>query len=272
LPPASFAARTSALGYFVRLAGGRLHDLLNAIGRHQIGQPVAAEQQRGVGLHRNLTDVDEIGVNDRMRFRADVAIDLIATRVMHRINFGQFAGVLTFADGGVVRRQLLDPAAAKLVQARVSDVADHRAVAVDDCRRQHARHAVPFGAGGGLAMDLIVCAGDRIAQACRHRAVARGEFRAHHIQRRVGRPSARRLTADAIDDDEDAAVGVHKVAILVDDTLDADVGGAGRADCHSRPLTVAQPSAAIVTARTASTTYRSHRSNVMLTGSPVRSR
>ena len=69
-----------------------------------------------------------------VRLGADVAIHLVAARVLHRVELGQLARVFALADGRVIARDLLDAAAPELVEPRVSDVADDRA-AVANRRR-----------------------------------------------------------------------------------------------------------------------------------------
>ena len=79
-------------------------------------QAVAAEEQRGVRFERDLLDVDEIGIAGLVRLRADVAIHLIAARVLHRVELRQLARVFALADGRVIARDLLDAAGTQLVQ------------------------------------------------------------------------------------------------------------------------------------------------------------
>ena len=126
----------------------------------------------------------------------------------HRLELGELAGVLALADRRVVGRDLLDRPAAQLVEPRVADVADHRAVAVDHRDREHAGHAVPLGRERGLAVDLVVGEGDGVADAIRVGRRCRSQPRAHDVERRIGRPPAGGLSADAVDDDEDAALGI----------------------------------------------------------------
>ena len=82
----------------------------------------------------------------------------------------------------------------------------------------------------------------------RQRRRVRRQPRADDVERGVGRAAARGLTADAVDDDEDAAVRVDVETILVDVALGADVGDARGAELRAAfvtrgPSHTAQPSA-----------------------------
>src|SRR5678816_223855 len=95
-------------------------------------------------------------------------------------------------------------------------------------------------------MDFVVGQGDGFANAMRERAISgrrTGQAGADDVERGVGRAAARGLAADAVDDGEDAALGIAVKPILVDVALVADVGRARGAQLHSRPFHTAHPSA-----------------------------
>ncbi len=111
--------------HLVRLAGVLSNDPLDFIRGDQVREPVTAEEQCRVRLHRRVAHVDEIRVANFVRLGPDVAVDLVAAGMPHRVELGDFSGVLTLADRRVVRRQLLNLPAAQFVEPRVADVADH---------------------------------------------------------------------------------------------------------------------------------------------------
>ena len=67
------------------------------------------------------------GIVGLVALRADVAIHLVAPRVVHGFELGDFVRVLALADRRMVARDLLDAVAPDLVQPRVTDVPDDRA-------------------------------------------------------------------------------------------------------------------------------------------------
>ena len=73
------------------MAGESLDDLADRRRVDEVGQAVAAQQQRGVRLERRSEDVDELGIVRLVRLRPDVAIDLVAPRMPHRLALGQIS-------------------------------------------------------------------------------------------------------------------------------------------------------------------------------------
>ena len=200
----------------------------------QVRQAVAAEEQRRVGFKRDLLHVDEIGVGGFVRFRADVAVNLVAARVLHRVALGQLVRVFALADRGVIARDLLDEPAPQLVEPGIADVADKRMAVAHDDRREDAGHAVPLGPQARLAMDLVVRDRDRFAQAQRDRAGLAFQPGPEHLHRRVGGLAAGRLPADPVDDHEEPAREVNVEPILVDLALQPRIGLAGRSHGRDR--------------------------------------
>ena len=96
---------------------------------HLIGQPVAAQKQRRVGLERPTEYVDELRIIRVVMIGANVAIHLIATWMLHRFDFAQFSCVLAFAHGRVVPCQFLDTSGPQFVKPRIADVADDELLA-----------------------------------------------------------------------------------------------------------------------------------------------
>jgi len=64
-----------------------LHRALDFARAHLVRQPVAAQQQRAVGLERDALQLDEIGVARSMFPRPDVAIHFVAPRMPHGLGF-----------------------------------------------------------------------------------------------------------------------------------------------------------------------------------------
>ena len=133
---------------------------------------------------------------------------------------------------------------AQLVQPRVADVPDHDVAVVDDGDGEHAGHALPLGPERREPVDFVVGEGNGLAHAILDRAGLALEARAQHRQRGLGRLLARRLAADAVDDDEETARGVAVETILVDGALQTGMAVAGglehRADLHADSLAVSR--------------------------------
>src|SRR6185437_11573977 len=111
---------------------------------------------------------------------------------------------------------------------------------------EDARHASPVGGHRGEPEDLIVGEEDGLADAIFDAAGFALEPRAHERQRGFRGLLAGRLTADAVDDDEDAAERVVVVAIFVDLALEAGVARTGGAERRTN-LHRGHPSAAALT-------------------------
>src|SRR5688572_11908549 len=129
---------------------------------------------------------------------------------------------------------LLDVTVAGLVEPRITDMSDGSHVVLDHRDGEDAGHAVPFRAGGRQAVKLVVGQGDRLTYSLLNRTGLALEPLAQHAQRNVGGLAAGRLSADAVDDDEQTARLVGVEAILVDLTLKAGIGGAGSRDAAVR--------------------------------------
>ena len=82
--------------------------------RHEIGEPVTADEQRGVRLEGDLLDVHELRVVRIVRVRADVAKHFVPARMPHRVGFGDLVRVLTLAD--VAARIAPDAATVQVVE------------------------------------------------------------------------------------------------------------------------------------------------------------
>src|SRR5688572_19258817 len=148
----------------------------------------------------------------------------------HGMELRDLVRVLAFADRRMVACDLLDVAVANLVEPRVTDMSDGGHVILDDHDGEDAGHAGPFRAGGRQAVNLVVGHGDCLTYALPNGSGLALEPLAQHAQRNVGGLAAGRLSADAVDDDEQTARLVGVEAILVDLTLKAGIGGAGSRD------------------------------------------
>src|SRR6185436_2224134 len=89
-----------------------------------ISQSITANEQCCVGLEWLPEDVDEVRIVRLVALGSDVAVDLVAAWMLHRIALGELPGVLAFADGRVIARQLVDPPGTQLVQPCIADVPD----------------------------------------------------------------------------------------------------------------------------------------------------
>ena len=89
-----------------RRSGEGFDDAADRSGRHLIGEPVAAQEQRRVRLERHLAGEDRRRHLGAGRPRAEVLVDLVAARMPHRLGLGQRAAVLELADRRLIARQL----------------------------------------------------------------------------------------------------------------------------------------------------------------------
>ena len=102
---------------------------------------------------------------------------------------------------------------------------DGRAI-IEHCHGEHASHALPFGIGARGFENLIIGDGDGFADALFGGAGLTLKAGAEALDGDGGGFFASGLAADAIDDEEDAAVGVDVEGILV---ISADAAGVGAA-------------------------------------------
>ena len=179
-------------------------------------------------------DLDEVRGVRLAPLAADVAVDLVAAGVLHRLRLGELAGVLALADRRMIVRELGDPLRRQLVQAAVADVTDRQLPPFEHRQRQHARHALAAGVGLGAVQDLLVGEGDRLADARLGRPVLPREPVENRLDGDAGGDLSGGLPADAVDDEEDALRGVDVEAILVGVALAAGVAGAGGGNGRER--------------------------------------
>ena len=213
-----------SLHHLIGLARKAVDDVVHRRRVDQVGEAVAAEKQRGIRLERNLAHVDEVRIVRLVGVRTDVAIHLVAPRVVHRLELGELVGIFALANRRVIAGDFVDAIVPQLVQPRVADVADNRARLVHDHDREDARHAIPLRPQPGSAMDLVVRDRDGFPHPIDHRPRLPFQPRPHHCQRDVGGLSAGRVAADAVDDHEQASRHVDVDAIFVDVPLQARVG------------------------------------------------
>jgi hypothetical protein len=124
----------------------------------------------------------------------------------------------------VIARDLLYAVVPELVETRISNVADDRVAVLDDGNGEHACHAIPLEPRGGKTIDLVV--GDRngLADAIVSRTSLAFEASAQHGERDFRSFAAGGLSADTIDDHEQATVGIAVEPILIDLSLEPGVG------------------------------------------------
>ena len=213
---------------FPRLRGTGEHGAENFGRRHLVAEPVAAQQQGGVGFENSASDLDEAGVVGSVRFRTHVAVDFIAARMRHGVALAQLARVLALADGRVVVRQLVDLAAANLVEPGVAHVPDGEVALLHQRQREHAGHSLPLRVGARDIEYFVVGDGDGFADALLGGAGLPLQAAPDARLRNRRRLLARRLPAHAVDHQEDAAVHVVVDAVLVilADQARVAVGGA----------------------------------------------
>ena len=175
---------------------------------HLVAEPVAAEQQGAIGIEGNAVHFDEIGVVGRVLLRPDIAKDFVAARMTHGFGFADFVVILALAHGGMVVSDLANLAAADLVKARIAHVADYGRAVFQNGDRQDAGHPLPFGIAARLPQDFVVGHGDGFADALLGGAGLAFEARADTAHGDLGGLFAGGLAADAVDHEENAALGV----------------------------------------------------------------
>jgi len=182
---------------------------------HLVAEAVAREEEGAVGLEGDAADLDEAGVVGRVLLRADVAVDLVAARVLHGVGLAQLARVLALAHRRVIVGNFADGAGAELVQARIADVADGGAALLHQRGGEHARHALIFRVGAGHLEDFVVGDGDGLADALFGGAGLALEAAADAGLGDGGGAFAGGLPANAVHHQEDAALGVAVDAVFV---------------------------------------------------------
>ncbi len=218
----------------VRTARVIADDTKNSGRFDEIAQAIAAQQQRVAGTERDFMQIDELGIVRCVRLRANIAKDFVAPGMAHRMMLGNLVRVLALTNRRMVTRDLFDATVADFVETRVANVTDRRRPVLDNRDCENAGHAPPLRASGGQAMNFVVGNSDRFANAFANRARLALEALAQHAQGDVGCSSAGSLSADAVDDDEQAARFVNVEAVLVDLTLKASIGGTGGRDRAER--------------------------------------
>ena len=131
IPPAWFAAATSASAAAVGIVVGRRDQLCDLLVADDVGEPVGADQVEIAGRRdlRHRLDLDD-------RLGADRPGDHRAVRVLLGLLDGQPAGAHELADERVIGRELLEHAVPQPVRARIADVTDR-----DRARRSRRRGA-----------------------------------------------------------------------------------------------------------------------------------
>jgi len=129
----------------------------------------------------------------------------------------------------VVVAELLHAAVAIQIRARVADVREIGAAAMEPQRRQRRAHSLKAGIGLRSVEDGGAGRLRRFAQAGEHvfaiaRVVGRLELTDECVERHARRALARLMATHAISDGEQSDVGAHEVAVLVVIALFADVG------------------------------------------------
>jgi hypothetical protein len=204
-----------------------LDGALNFGGGDLIGQSITADEQGAFGVEGDALDLDEVGVVRFVLLGADVAEDLIAARMAHGFSFADLAFIFALADGGMIVRDLANLAAAEMVETRIAHVADDGRSIVEHGHGEHAGHALPFGIGLRSFEDFIIGDGDGFADALFGGASLALKAGTEALDGNGRGFFAGSLTADAIDDEEDAAVGVNVEGVLIVSADAAGVGAAG---------------------------------------------
>ena len=152
-PPWSFAAVISACVACAQVVAVPQHELGDALGVDHRRQAVGAEQEDVARLRRDRERVDV-----DVRVGAERARDHGALRVHLGLGRGELAAPHELGDERVVVGELLEPAVAEAVGARVADVADRdRAVLLAEERDRHRRaHARGRGVVERALVDAAV--------------------------------------------------------------------------------------------------------------------
>src|SRR5262249_35479124 len=123
--------------------------------------------------------------------------------------------VLSFTDRGMVTGYLGDPTLPDLVEARIAHMPDYGRSVVEQDNGQDARHAAPFGMGARRPKNFIVGHRDGLRDTFRGASRLAFQAAANPGQRNLGRLLASSLTANAVDHDEDATLGVNMDSVLI---------------------------------------------------------
>ncbi len=137
LAAAAVRGRDEQLRHLVEVVVVVLDDVEDVLVVHHRGQPVGADEE-DVAVAR----VDDERVDVDVGIGSDGAGDDGALRMRLRLLRRELAALQELVDERVVVGELLDPAVADAVRARVADVADDDALALDERdghRRSHAR-------------------------------------------------------------------------------------------------------------------------------------
>ena len=226
------------VGHLLGAGVGR-EQLVQLVERHDAGQAVGAQHPpvavAGVEHHR----VDLGGALDV----AEHAHQHRAPRVHHRLLGGDAAGVDESLHERVVGGDLAQLAGAQQVDARVADVRDHDAVAVEQHGADRGAHAGELGVLGHGLGELAV-GGDQGALEG-GRGIRRGRVVAVGLGDAAGRDGARHVTAGvaahAVGDEEQVAPGVPGVLVVRADPPDVRDRRA-RLDRGHRPTAAARTS------------------------------
>ena len=175
-----------------------------------------------------------------MKRAADVTKHLAAARMLHGVGLGNLLRIFTFTDRRVIVGELAQAVAGEFVQTAVADVADRQLILRQQRQRQHAGHARVCRRAFGLPQDFVVRQRDRFANALRRRADRPLEPLGDDVHGNRGGDFTGGMTADAIDDEKDAAVDVDIVSILVAGAQAAAIarGGGVARDWRARAAAV----------------------------------
>jgi hypothetical protein len=133
----------------------------------------------------------------------------------HRFELREFMGIFTFSDGGMVARDLLNAVLTELIKACVADVSDRCTAVVYKGCGQHAGHPAPLRSRAGETMDFVIRARDRFPDTLNRRSRLPFEPGSYYRQGYVCSLAAGRLTANAVNYDEDAVRDVDMVTVFV---------------------------------------------------------
>jgi hypothetical protein len=103
----------------------------------------------------------------------------------------------------------------EFVEPRVADVTDRGLAALDDCGRHDAGHPLPLFTRLGAVEDLVIGERDGFVDALGGAAGLTPQARADNVEGDVGGLIAGGVTADTVDNDEDALVRLAEEAVFV---------------------------------------------------------
>src|SRR5205807_1894921 len=110
-------------------------------------------------------DVDEARIVGRVGTRTDIAINLVAARMLHGGGLTDLARILELADRRMIARDLAQTARIHAIESRIADMADGDLAILHHRDRGDTGHPAPIRAALGSFKDRVVGQRDGFANA-----------------------------------------------------------------------------------------------------------